>query len=226
MRIFTKCVMFGALIFSCSTANAARLLPFEGADIDINNSHIRPTDGSGSWFAIETVPGQFTHTSFSSYNGLELNGSAQLASGAHFDPVDGTENPNIDNPWTFFNGTGMHMTTSPVNVISRTSNTLQVDLSGLAVIWGSHTVGLGAAAWGSNTDGIGLITCEYNCNGIGILGNENYTLSYTATVLGGAFEGLRYEMHLERTAVVPVPAAIWMFIPGVVGLFSLARRKA
>lgn len=211
-----------------SNARAAlvgyNVLTFEGAPIDPLNNTVMPAPGSGSWFAISPSPGQFVYTPVTSFNGLDINGGAQPASGSHSGLPDGSESPYIDLPWSFFGNTGMHMTTSPVNVISQSGNTVLLDFSGWSVTWTDQIIELGGASWGSNPDGIAILTCAIDCSNIGTVeGNEAWTLDYTSTVQSGAFLGVQYALHLE--SVVPLPAAVWLFVPGLLSLVALGRRK-
>jgi hypothetical protein len=63
------------------------------------------TDIYGSWFAMDTDGNgiEFSEkTPIGSYHGIRIGHGAQIASGSHSGPVDGSEVPNIDYPWTFF----------------------------------------------------------------------------------------------------------------------------
>ena len=68
-------------------------------------------------------------------------------------------------------------------------------------------------------------------------GNYGLTLTWVGTVVGGAFNGYPANWRLEGCAsttgtacvipstVIPVPAAVWLFGSGILGLVGVARRK-
>lgn len=227
MKLLSTLLLISGLLLASQVQAALvgfRLLNFEGAAVDPLQNNIRPADGTGSWFNVSPFAGEYIYTSLTSWNGLEINGGSQPASGAHMGSPDGSENPGIDQPWEFVTSTGMHMTTSPVTVLSQSGNTVLLDFSGWTAIWGSQTIFLGAGSWGSNPDGVAILTCAIDCSNIGTVeGGEAWSLSYTATVQDGALLGMTYELHLE--SAVPIPAALYLFIPGLLSLFAVSRRK-
>ena len=153
-------------------------------------------------------------------------GTAQAASGSHSGAPDGTESPGIDNPWSFFGNTGMHQSTSPVNILSASGNTMTLDFTGWNVTWnGISSIPMGGDTANFPTDtGIATVTCAVDC-AVG----DTYVLDYAAHVpLGDAsgFGGVAYAIHLEGTiSAVPVPAAVWLFGSGLLGLAGVARRR-
>jgi hypothetical protein len=158
--------------------------------------------------------------------------------------------PGIDRPWDFFGQQGVHYTTSAVGILSDDGvGNVELDFRGWSVNWNGMDIGLGGAAWGSNPDGTAIMSCDIDCS-VG----DNFTLFYTATVTGGAFTGVRYRLGFDsgatsapagifaaaalpeedpgivttgtiKASVVPVPAAIWLFGCGVLGLLGMARHK-
>ena len=229
MKISTlKFAIVAAIVASAGPANAALT---NGLTLDMTRA---PTGGivqpaSGSYFsmlALDTtlngVPDTTVYIPIASFNGIRL-GTTQTASGSHSGAVNGTENPDIDDPWGFFGNTGMHQTTSNSNVLSASGNTATVDFSGWNVTWnGIAGIPMGSGAWGGNADGVADITCAVDCSY-----GDTYTLDYTATVpLGDPsnFGGVSYGLHLEGS-VVPVPAAVWLFGSGLLGLVGVARRR-
>lgn len=159
------------------------------------------------------------------YDGGIILGQTQPADGvilpAIYPPLNG-----IDDPWAFYNGVGWHETSSPVNVVNDLGVTKELDFSG----WNMNTslpgynFMLGGDTMLGDT-GLATITCETsNCaNG------ELFLLDYTAHIPSGdpsGFGGMLYNLHLEGTiSAVPVPAAIWLFGSGLLGLIGFARRK-
>jgi len=175
------------------------------------------TNGSGEVTANE-------RTRIYMNNGLIL-GSTQLASGSHSGHPNDSEIVDIEEAWSFFGNTGMHFTYSPTNVISASGNTATVDFSGWRVTWnGVPSIPMGSGAWNGNEDGVAAISCGIDCGN-----GDTYTLDYSATVPSGdqtGFGGVQYEFHLEGTiSSVPVPAAVWLFVSGLIGLVGFARCK-
>ena len=165
------------------------------------------TDGSGSVEIAEKTP-------IGSFNGLHF-GSAQAAGGSHSGIPNGTESPNIDAPWAFFGNTGMHQTTAPT-----TDN-------------GDGTINL---AWDVTWNGIPNIPLNATsattivCSTATCSDSSDYTIDGAFHVAGAGFTTVGYTVHLEGhvsspAAVVPVPAAAWLFGSGLVGLAGIARRR-
>ena len=228
--------VIAGVALSFSSASYAALSPsaflmFEG-DTTLSTTTM-PALGSGSWFALQTGADSFSYTGITSFNGINL-GVTQLASGDHSGLPDGTEQPNIDAPWAFFGNTGMHQTESPVTIVSDDNNgNVVLDFSGWSFIWNglSSSVGLGTGAWGNNPEGQAILTCQFDCSTVNIVEpefREGFVLDYTATIPPGdpsGLGGIRYQLHLEAPNLVPVPAAVWLFSSGLLGLFAIMRRR-
>lgn len=121
---------------------------------------------------------------------------------------------NITDAWSFFGKEGTNFSTGS---ISATSDT-EIDMSGWRMVWdNSSEINLGSGLFAS-------ISCG-TCN-VG----DTYLLDYFSLIpendLSG-LGGLSYELHLEGviTSVVPIPASIWLFGSGLIGVFSFLRRK-
>ena len=155
-----------------------------------------------------------------SFDGIVL-GTTQPASNSHSGAPDGSEIPGIDNPWLFASNTGMHQSTSDINKIDNTS----IDFSGWSVTWnGIADIPMGGDTTNFPTDtGIASISCGACGDG------DAYTLDYAAHVPlndPSNFGGSVYLLHLEGViSKVPVPAAVWLFGSGLLGLVGVARRK-
>ncbi len=205
MKKISAVAVAAALGFSGSNAANAALASNAVLSID-----------AGSFFGMEVSPGFVLPTSITGYEGIKL-GVAQPASGSHSGAPDGSESPSIDNPWLFFNNTGMHFTNAPITILSDDgAGNVTLDFSGWRVTWnGVPEINMGQGAPAT-------MTCATDCS-VG----DTYTLDYAAVVPNDGttnFGGVNYSLHLEGT-VVPVPAAVWLFGSGLVGLVGVARRK-
>lgn len=145
-------------------------------------------------------------------------GTVQSASGSHNGPVDGSENPGIDNPWSLFRSTGMHYASTPTNILSDDgAGNVTLDFSGWGITWngvpatslGGGTQDCGTANDGicvnslgndiasvfDNGKGIATVTCAVDC-----AEGDTYTLDYTAIVPradASLFGGVLYALHLK-----------------------------
>lgn len=158
----------------------------------------------------------------SSFDGVIL-GAAQTATGSHGGVPDGSESPSIDNPHDWFGNTGMLSTVSETNVLTTTSNTATIDFTGIRWSWaGTDNIVIYDPATGDS--GVANITCVLDCGN-----GDTYILDYIGHIEKGSPSGLGGEevrIHLEGTiSAVPIPAAVWLFGSGFIGLISLTRRK-
>jgi|SRR3989344_2847638 len=151
-------------------------------------------------------------------------------------PTDGytSDHGPIDMGWGFFCNTGLHFTTSAVDVVTDSGTTKTLDFSGWRVSWnGIAEINMGGGTQVvtsktgnvtlDNGSGLATITCSTSsCSA-----TSSWTLDYSAVVPVGdpsGFGGTPYTLHLSYTAV-PVPAAVWLFGSGLLGLVGIARRK-
>jgi len=187
---------------------------------------------SGSWFANDSSGNGIIDTwekvALTASQGLII-GEIQDANGSHSGEPDGLELYSIDQPWFYFNNTGMHQTTKPVSVYSGGNGTYELDFSGWGIEYNGSYLPLG----GDNTfgdgytysDGSGLatITCSTLDCAIGSTFVLDYEVYHGATAVGTY---MQYNLHLEGVvSAVPVPAAVWLFGSGLIGLAGMARRK-
>ena len=124
----------------------------------------------------------------------------------------------IDNAWAFAGSTGWHYT-GTTNGVPSVNTDGSVDMTGWTVFWGATpgdiNMGTGAAATVACTSG--TMTCAVG---------ESFTLDYLAVVPSGDFTDVAYQLHLEGVVgAVPVPAAVWLFGSGLLGLVGVARRR-
>ena len=145
--------------------------------------------------------------------GLKL-GTAQTGTSTNFNGGLGS----IDATWSLLGSPGNHVHNSALVVTNGAGNTATIDMTGFALFWGepdarvSIDVGAGASA---------IVSCGVDCSN-----GDTYTLDYDAFVASGNFTGVHYALHLSGTvSSVPVPAAVWLFGSGLIGLIGFARRK-
>lgn len=147
-----------------------------------------------------------------------------------------TEHPGVDEPWGFFGNTGMDFINgTPVTVLKDDGSKKWLDFSGWTVTWnGIPSIPMTTGAWGTGTNFYtgGNSVARILCSSSTCSTSSTYTLDYFATVPLGdpsGFGGVKYTLHLEghvgAAAVVPVPAAVWLFGSGLVGMAAVARRK-
>lgn len=240
---------FGAVASTGAMAavvNSGDTLTITAAQVDPSTSFVT----GGSYFLMDTNgSGTFTiseRTGITQGSAGLVIGSAQSTGTSHSGTPTGTEGGTIDAAWNFFKNTGMHFTTVGVTG----STTAGLDFSGWRVTWAgipSINMGGGIQNCGTTSDGICVtpgtaptdIGGTYN-NGTGIAtftwdgtyGNA-YTLSYRATVPQAdpsGFGGVPYGLELRgvvnaAASPIPVPAAVWLFGSGLLGLVGIARRK-
>jgi len=183
---------------------------------------VQPAPGTGSWFGMAAGDFDFdgvidtVHTPISSFDGIIID-QIQTPSGSHSGLPDGSESPTIDNPWGFFSNTGMHGTLGAgVSVASDDgAGNVTLDMSGWTVDWNGGLIDMGQ---GANA----VMTCSGTCGD-----GDTYTIDYAAVVPTGSFTGVPYSLHLEGSvSAIPVPAAVWLFGSGLLGLVGVARRRA
>jgi len=185
-----------------------------------NKSSYAVTDIIGSYFAFDgngsNAIEPFEKLGISSFNGIHI-GTVQDASGSHSGQINGTENPNIDNPW-MFKAVGMHETTSPITVNGGSGDNLTLDMSGWGYTWN------GIPHVSMVQTGAANISCT---SGSSCSDSSNYTLDAAFHITGsGGFTTVPYALHLEgQISSVPIPAAAWLFVSGFAGLMGAAQRR-
>jgi hypothetical protein len=174
-----------------------------------------------------------------SHGGLPYAIQATQPTNPYYGNTYTTDHGPIDMGWGFFGNTGLHFTASAVDVVTDSGTTKTLDFSGWRVSWnGIPSINMGGGtqtvtsktgtATLNNGSGLATITCSNSsCSA-----SSNWTLDYAAVVPVGdpsGFGGTPYTLHLSNpshtTAVVPVPAAVWLFGSGLLGLVGIARRK-
>jgi hypothetical protein len=225
-----------------------------GMDADKNNSISNPEktpiamhDGIHIGSA-STATGSHSGSPFgaaNNYTGTNLIQTGQTTDGKPIYMSDGsgnlvtattTEAPGVDEPWGFFGNTGMDYLTKAVTVLSDAGTQKWLDFSGWTVTWnGIPAIPMTTGAWsaGTNFFGGGNGVARLNCSSSTCSTTSTFTLDYFATVPlndPSGFGGVQYKLHLEghvgeQASPIPVPAAVWLFGSGLVGLAAVARRK-
>jgi len=100
---------------------------------------------------------------------------------------------------------------------------IAVDLSSWEVFWNGSVFEQGPRPDNTISD------FELAMGTVDVVSGE-YILNWKSQILGGPFSGVDGFWHLEGqftniSSVVPVPAAVWLFASGLIGLVSFARRR-
>ena len=100
---------------------------------------------------------------------------------------------------------------APSAAVNTETGSINADLSSWTMYWCGTSYNLGSSS----------ITGSYH------VGSGNYDINWSATVNGGPFNGQVSDWHLTGVAsvVVPVPAAVWLFGSGLIGLVGFARSR-
>ena len=173
------------------------------AAIPDGNYFAMDNDGSGVWEDGERV-------------GIEAGPDGGILLG-----VDQSAFPSIDATWNFFGNPGNHVQAGTLSVASDDgAGNATINMTGWTVMWGAPQAPIDM---GQGADAI--VTCGVDC-GVG----DSFTLDYNAVVPSGGFAGVAYALHLTGTIgagtpEIPVPAAVWLFGSGLLGLVGVARRR-
>jgi len=98
----------------------------------------------------------------------------------------------------------------PFGVIDTIAGTIQVNMSSMFSDHGPMDQNLGAIAMGTYDSLTG-----------------NYTMSWSSILTQGMNMGQVVTFTFSgNAAVIPVPAAVWLFFSGLIGLIAVAKKKA
>lgn len=111
-----------------------------------------------------------------------------------------------------------------------TDGNLTLDLSSWSIYWSGVLMNLGSssdmAADSVCVDMGGVPNCTTAIMTTYDEMSGAFTASWDAVVVGGAFDGYLASWSIEgNVSTVPVPAAVWLFGSGLLGLAAVARRR-
>jgi len=226
--VMSFAVIMSLKAFSADAAlSSTALLSFDTGSQVCDSSGLNCTM-LGSYFSVDTDnDGAFTaYESIGISPGMDggiLIGQAQPAPNGSPSYPNGTEITGIDAAWAFLGSTGMHQTTSPVNIISDNgSGVVQLDFSGFSASWSViNNINLGGSSAYASENGQATLKCGFDCS-VG----DSFILDYAAHVPldDPNFADIYWGLHLQGTVLAtPVPAAIWLFGSGLIGLAGFAR---
>ena len=206
---------------------------------------------TGSWFAMDInndgiiQNNEKTVITPGSEGGIVIGQLQNSGPTTGFSATSGTVTQQLSGPgqidtWSFFGYQGndyTHVNGGGTPITGSTTNGL--NLSGWAMYWnGMPDIPMGSGAWTpGNCSALGCTGYTFS-NGVaqfvwdGVYG-DSYTLNYAATVSGATgaatgFNGVKYFLHLTGIVgpfPVPLPAAMWLFGSGLLGLTGIAFRK-
>jgi hypothetical protein len=122
------------------------------------------------------------------------------------------------NPVSYQSGNAHPAPTADVDISNCVGDVcaLTVDLSAWEVMWNGSAFEQGPRPLNTGP----FVFAEGSFN---VVTNE-YVLEWDSQILGGPFSGVTASWRLEGK-VVPVPAAVWLFSSGLLGLIGMARRR-
>ncbi len=232
MKDVKKCILCTALgtllgvsnaASHASTLNAGDTLTITPGVTNFVTTYNQPVVTGGSYFAIDDR-GDST---------ILITDKEPLAQGTAGLVIGATTSPRAIDQWKFLNIPGSDsLAFAASGGTSSGSSAGGLNLSGWTMNWNSQVVSLGGGAWQpvncSALDCTGHIFTNGNADFAwdGVYGDA-YTLNYTATLPANSFvPNAQYYLHLEGfVRPVPLPATGWLFISGLVGVFSFGTYR-
>lgn len=154
--------------------------------------------------------------------GIVIGKNQQEGPGLPVVPAPPPTGSGIDEPVSVFSSTAWHETTNPVVQVNDYGLSKELNFSGWNLHWQDQSMFLGGDGANFSADtGLATITCSTIDCAIG----DAFSLDYTAHLALGdpsGMGGFSYWVHLEGTiSSVPIPAALWLFGSGLLGLIGL-----
>lgn len=215
-------------VTSCGFGTLVGQTCFTGGSLSIPTG-TEVTDMAGSYFAMDTV------VTDAIFQPNEKNSMTDLGAGVALGGLIGF----VDVPWVFGGPLGQHYvtgTTGGTGLQALTNTT--INMQGWTVFYNGGDIDMGSGVSSADARAVsngGTLpdgnTANLTCSDANLCGaGATYVLDYTAVVPTGGFATIAYTLHLEgaltEVAAVPVPAAVWLFGSGLLGLVGVARRKA
>ena len=241
-------VGFTAMTAQSATLNNGDILSI-AAGVQEFDQYGNPTDVTvGSYFAMDfSGNSKISGTEKTPISGVgapgviigATNTAGDVAGVYHGGPATAGDVGPVDLGWDFNNATG----TDWFNTVAPTGDTTNgINFGGWTVAWNTlSNIPMTGGAWAvGNCAVLGCIdgSLATFSNGVanfswdGVYGNA-YQIDYTATVPAGdpsGFGGTQYFLRLTGTVTegappIPIPAAVWLFGSGLLGLVGVARRR-
>lgn len=204
--------------------------------LDMGNATSVTPCTAGSCFSMEVATGFKIWTNFQGgTDGGFFVGKNQISGGQELAPsAANTTSGELTTAWLFFGNYGTFFTdpNGTTNIFDDTSCagaacTGKTALNVFNVAWNGGIIPMGSAA------GCALPACTANqLAGIFIsnyqidLLAKTWSLDYSQVVPSGGYLGVSFGAHLSgKVQPIPLPAAVWLFGSGLVGLAAVARRK-
>ena len=208
------------LLASAGSAQAALLADGTILTIDAGNGGGTGPCTVGSCFSMEIFTGTFAWADVASgTDGGFVVGGNQASGGQELVPPGETtpDSGELSAAWSFFKSWGTFFADNSLNTFSDTSNDGMTALTDFNVAWNGGVIPMGAGTVNDYT-----ITLDEN-------GNGTWSIDYSQIVCCGNFTGVPFRMFLTGSVIapsaIPVPAAVWLFGSGLIGLAGVARRR-
>jgi hypothetical protein len=195
---------------------------------DANMTSFLALDGTGDSVEWAVQAGQFSGTNASTY---ETTGATKfITTASSIATLTGKNIGNLQH-WGSIDGT---VTTINSNIAAQVGNPSTKSVFGTSTagagVWDSTGIGASVGNWFSNGPVTfpGVTTDELNTfqSLYGVTGNGGSTVAKLQVYSLGSLE-LTSNGTLETApSTVPVPAALWLFGSGLLGLLGVGRRKA
>ncbi len=204
--------LVASTIFLSTSVNAATIT-HNGYSLNTDTSII--TGGGLEWLQWDETIGLSANNALAAYDGWRIATSTETASLLNSFNLGTTFNPS-----SFIEFGTPSDSTAVLNFIELFGDNRLV--SGIS---GGFEKGLGALFSGSIQDFYSVIAIDYNnLNGGVVPVGSNFLFASQDFLVGDDDGGIR-GVALVRVSSVPVPAAVWLFGSGLLGLIGIARRK-